>query len=482
MRSLIYLALPRLPFVVAYALALILSTSATAIPVIPGAVGFGMATVAGRGGAVMTVTSLANSGPGTLREALEASGPRTVIFAKSGNINLTRSIVITSPFITIAGQTAPSPGIQVTGAAIVIRTHDVLIQHIRVRPGGARGGPNPRTRDAISISATRSTDTYNVVLDHVSLAWSVDGLLDTFAPRGRWVREVTIRNSILAEALHCPPPADSGTCLHPKGDHSRANLIGNGAKNVTVWRNVYVRNQGRNPMLIARVTGVAVVNNVVYKPGPFNTSRIDVNNASGTETAYATIEGNVVITRDADTNHKAVLVRGTGPTQLYLANNTVVVPNPPGTETIYSPLDPWDTASKGVLGLQDGHTVANTKVASRPTGSWPGRLPVLTRNIESIVLASAGARPADRDADDARIINDVKERTGPDFYDMPPFDGPQTLAENSAADTLPADPSGDSDGDGYTNLEEWLHSKAAVVEAGLRLPLAVRPRGFTPAR
>jgi hypothetical protein len=107
-----------------------------AMPVFPGAEGFGATTVAGRGGAVLTVTNLNDSGLGSLRAALSATGARTVVFETSGMITLTTDdLIVTNPYLTVAGQTAPSPGITIRGGGIRILTHDVLIQHMRVRPG-----------------------------------------------------------------------------------------------------------------------------------------------------------------------------------------------------------------------------------------------------------------------------------------------------------------------------------------------------------
>lgn len=441
--------------------ALACGAAGAALPVIPGAAGFGIETPAGRGGAVRTVSSLADSGPGTLREALEASGVRTVIFATSGNIDLASDITIAHPYLTLAGQTAPSPGIQVTGASIRIRTHDVLIQHIRIRPGIALGAPGADRRDAVTLLAARGADTYNIVLDHVSLAWSSDGLLDTFAAPGHWVRDVTIRNSILAEPLRCPA-AGEPPCLHPNGNHNFASLI-NRAQRIAVWRNLYVRGDARNPKVGGHASDVALVNNVIYRPGDYDNARIRLDSAAGA-TVSAIVEGNVVITRNRAASRKAVSVNGSGTVQLYLANNTVLVPDPPAGEKRYAPADPWDLSDGGVLALNDGHSPASARLARRPDAAWPRGLPVLERNIESTVLATVGARPADRDADDRRIVEDVVRRGGPDYLHVPPQGAPRTLAANRVRHRLPADPHGDDDGDGYTNLEEWLHARAAQVE------------------
>jgi len=83
--------------------------------------GFGTSTPAGRGGAILRVTNLNDAGAGSLRAALEATGPRTVIFEVGGMIDLSDDIYITSPYLTVAGQTAPSPGITLRYAGLQIR-------------------------------------------------------------------------------------------------------------------------------------------------------------------------------------------------------------------------------------------------------------------------------------------------------------------------------------------------------------------------
>src|SRR5215470_4024198 len=107
-------------------------------PVFPGAQGFGIETPAGRGGRILRVTNLNSEGPGSLRAAIETKGPRIVVFEVAGVIDLNmKPLTISEPFITIAGQTAPTPGITIVRAGIDIATHDILLQHIRVRMGDA---------------------------------------------------------------------------------------------------------------------------------------------------------------------------------------------------------------------------------------------------------------------------------------------------------------------------------------------------------
>ena len=105
-------------------------------PAFPGAVGWAAQTPGGRGGRILRVTNLNASGPGSLREAIEAQGPRIVVFEVGGVIDFGRTVLdIREPYLTIAGQTAPSPGITIIRGGIDIRTHDVILRHLRIRTG-----------------------------------------------------------------------------------------------------------------------------------------------------------------------------------------------------------------------------------------------------------------------------------------------------------------------------------------------------------
>src|SRR6185295_621349 len=108
----------------------------------PTAEGFGAAAVGGRGGKIIYVTNADESGPGSLRACIEEAGPRNCVFRVAGTITLnTSSLVINNPFLTIAGETAPGGGIAIrnTGTqlrpSVEVKTHDVIIRHIRIRPG-----------------------------------------------------------------------------------------------------------------------------------------------------------------------------------------------------------------------------------------------------------------------------------------------------------------------------------------------------------
>lgn len=151
-----------------------------ALPAFPGALGWAARTPGGRGGRIIRVTTLDGEGPGSLRAAIEAEGPRIVVFEVGGVIDLgKKTLRLRNPFITIAGQTAPSPGVTLVRGGMDISAHDVVIQHIRIRPGSAGGGwMSGWDEDGISTIGA-----YNVIIDHCSLTWATDENLSASGPR-----------------------------------------------------------------------------------------------------------------------------------------------------------------------------------------------------------------------------------------------------------------------------------------------------------
>src|SRR4029453_15317451 len=142
--------------------------AAQALPVVPGAAGYGIDTPAGRGGTVYKVTNLNASGSGSLKACVDASGPRVCVFEVSGTIRITSDMMIRKNPLTIAGQTAPSPGIMIRGASLRIQASDILIQHVRIRVGDDANGPDPGNRDALKIEGTDVKPVRNIVIDHCS--------------------------------------------------------------------------------------------------------------------------------------------------------------------------------------------------------------------------------------------------------------------------------------------------------------------------
>ena len=244
----------------ATALALCGAASVQALPVIPGSAGFGMDTKAGRGGTVYKVTNLNASGSGSLKACIDATVPRTCVFEVSGAIRITSDLTIRNGQIRIAGQTAPSPGIMIRGAAILITASDVLIQHIRVRTGDDTNGPNPDNRDSLKITGTSTKPVRNVVIDHCSFSWSIDEIASTWGPHDN----ITFTNNIFAEPLN--------ESLHPQYDGSGLMPHGYGVlfgpadnSSITFVGNLMAHIVERNPL--SRAAELVMVNNLVYNRG-----------------------------------------------------------------------------------------------------------------------------------------------------------------------------------------------------------------------
>ncbi len=208
---------------------MLLSLLALAVlPAFPGAEGFGAATPGGRGGRVIAVTSLADSGPGTLRAAVQTPGPRIVVFRVAGLIDLAKPLRITEPFVTIAGQSAPGDGICLRGSELSIQTHDVIVRYLRVRPGDILGAEV----DAVNIGGT----SHDVILDHVSATWSVD---EALSPSGA-IANITVQWCLIGESLR--------KSVHKKGEHGYGSLV-RASGGVTLHHNLWVKNTARNPRL-----------------------------------------------------------------------------------------------------------------------------------------------------------------------------------------------------------------------------------------
>lgn len=220
------------------------------IPAFPGAWGGGMYSFGGRGGKVIVVTNLNDSGPGSLREACETAGPRIVVFNVAGIIQLKDRISIRAPYITIAGNTAPGDGICIAGDTVELNTHDIIVRHMRFR----RGKTDPADRD----DSFGGNPVGNIMIDHVSASWSLDENISMYRhmyrpPGGDKdlklpTVNVTIQNSISSESLNI---------FH----HSFGSTIG--GLNSTFHHNLWASNAGRNPS-IGMYGDFTFVNNVLF--------------------------------------------------------------------------------------------------------------------------------------------------------------------------------------------------------------------------
>jgi pectate lyase len=423
------------------------------LPAFPGAEGFGATTAGGRGGRVLFVTNTNDEGSGSLRAALKENGPRIVLFRVSGVIVNEKPLCIEEPFVTVAGQTAPGDGITIAGEELRVQTHDVVLRHLRVRTGDVQP---PRdgwdNRDAVNFGHPgRRGDTFNVILDHCSFSWAVD---ESFTV---WFQshDITAQHCLIAEPLH--------HSRHPEGPHSDGILIGEGSANVSLHHNLLADSNGRNP----QVAGAGVVDfrdNVVYNWGDYAAlfkgrgNRINfVNNyyKKGPDSERAFTRTAIKVKEDAKD------------LELWVAGN--VDPTLASAEGDNWPMVLWWSGKR----MKDASLRASSELPHPPVTT------VSANEAYESVLANAGATKPKRDAVDARVVAGVRNATGriidstaevggwPEMASAPPpadsdRDGmPDEWEKAHGLDPAsPADALLDRDGDGYTNLEEYLNELA----------------------
>jgi len=209
----------------------------------PGAEGYGKYAQGGRGGSVYEVTTLNDSGEGSLRAAVEASGPRTVVFRVSGTITLENPLRIQNPFITIAGQTAPGDGICLRRNPLIIDADHVIIRYIRVRLGDESEGEY----DAIS-----GRNIKHVIIDHVSASWSVDETMSIYR-----CDSITVQWCIISESM--------SKSIHQKGSHGFGGIWGSNYG--TYHHNLLAHHSSRNPRFGSGTGYNDYRNNVIYNWG-----------------------------------------------------------------------------------------------------------------------------------------------------------------------------------------------------------------------
>lgn len=370
-----------------------------ALPAFPGALGWASKTPGGRGGRIIRVTSLASEGPGTLREAIEAKGPRIIVFEVGGVIDLERkTLKLAEPYVTIAGQTAPSPGITLIRGGMDITAHDAIVQHIRIRPGGA-GQAWMSGWDEDSISTIGA---WNVIVDHCSLTWATDENLSASGPRftgstpAEWragtSHDVTFSNNIIAESL--------AYSSHSKGEHSKGSLIHDNVSGLLIVANLYAHNYERSPLFKGGVWGV-IVNNLIYNPGPraihYNLAPEEWLNHPF-EIGKMTAIGNVLRAGPSTPVDKLafLMIGGAGDLEYYGRDNIAV------------------DARGDPLRMFGSYTTTGARIIQvpRPPVWWDGLAPMAARDVQVSVLANAGARPWDRDARDVLLVAEVAEGRG----------------------------------------------------------------------
>ncbi|UCH15871.1 MAG: pectate lyase [Bacteroidales bacterium] len=348
----------------------------------PGAEGYGKYAKGGRGGVVYEVTNLNDSGEGSLRTAIEATGPRTVIFRISGNIELESPLRVKNPFITIAGQTAPGDGICIKNHPISIDADHVIIRYIRLRPGDVSGNDY----DAISGRYFK-----NVIVDHVSASWSVDETMSIYH-----CDSITVQWCIVSESL-CKSH-------HRKGSHGFGGIWGSNYG--TYHHNLFAHHTSRNPRMASGSGYTDYRNNVIYNWGyqscyggekqqrgnpKFNFSTFNIV-ANYYKPGPATEPGEVSYRIAAPAFDPDSDIHG----KWYIAENVVE-----GNTKVTT--NNWNG---GVQTKNDSLAFLKLKV-DKPWASMPINQQTAKKAFNT-VLENAGATLPKRDAVDARIIEETR--------------------------------------------------------------------------
>ena len=388
-------------------------------PAFPTAEGYGANTPGGRGGKVFVVSNLNDAGPGSLREAVEADGPRIVVFNVAGTIELQSNLDINKPYITVAGQTAPGGGICLKNYPLNVKgTHDVIVRGLKIRPG-VDSGLEGSHLDGIEVSNAQQ-----VIIDHCTISWSSDEGINSW--KGN--KNVTVQWCMMAEPLN--------NNLHAKGEHGFSASLG--GEYSTNHHNLFAHGKGRNPSIGGNhehsTINLDFRNNVVFNYG----------------------------TRTCDGK----------PRSINMVNN-YYKPGPATNERIRSRIARIDNAS--VYGFQGVWYVEGNAVEGYPeisTDNWNGGMEIdrglteaevrATQPFDTpairmqapdaayaLVLKYVGAGPDRRDTQEARIIAEV--RSGRPTYGDGIIDSPEAVGGYPVLDA--GTPWTDSDGDGIP--DEW---------------------------
>jgi hypothetical protein len=452
------------------------------IPAFPGAEGGGKYTFGGRGGKVITVTSLEDRGPGTLREACETGGARIIVFNVAGIIRIKSPIIVRAPYITIAGQTAPGDGVCVAGESFWVNTHDVIIRHVRFRRGETWVG---RRDDALGGNPVG-----NVIIDHVSASWGLDENFSMyrhmFEP-GPGIKEekmgtvnITVQNCISAESLDT-------------WNHSFGSTMG--GENCALLRNLWADNTGRNPSIGWNGT-FNFVNNVIfnwrhrsvdggdytalyniinnyYKPGPVTLTdepvghRILKPESGRSRLGYLVFgrvyaHGNIMEGNEKVTNDNwdgGIQVESDPDAGKYTAKMRVDKPFPMPQITIMSAKDAFNFVLENVGATLPKRDVVDARVIEQVrTGK------IVYKEVNTDTLSQFKVRKLPKDSYKQGIVTAVFEVGGYPEYKGTPYkdsdgDGMPDVWETKHGlnPNDPSDANRDCNGDGYTNIEKYIY-------------------------
>lgn len=423
-------------------LALLMTLAVTAQPIaFPGAEGFGKYTTGGRGGKVLVVSNLNDDGPGSFREAVTAKYPRIVVFNVAGTIHLASAVTIRGD-VTIAGQTAPGGGICLADYPVSIGGDNIIVRYMRFRLGD-------RFQDKGKVHGSGHDDAFggnrrkNIIIDHCSMSWSTDEAFSIYDGDS-----TTLQWNIIAEPLNYSYHFEKGDTDYEK--HGYGGIWG--GRHLSAHHNLFAHCISRNPRFAGTRNGsdemVEYVNNVIYNWGH--------NNVYGGEGGRYNLINNYY--KYGPATLPAVRYRIVNPSrqeqpaiyygQFYVEGNYV-----DGAK---------DVSRNNYLGvhLDKKATDADKREAtlSKPLQGMMGK-PQPAADAYECVLQCVGASFPQRDAVDARIVEEVKARTGKiidvqgGFEHGTPYSESQGAWPVLAAGTPPVD----SDGDGIPDEWELKH-------------------------
>lgn len=417
----------------------------------PSAEGHGAAAKGGRGGRAIYVTTTDEYGPGSLRACIEATGPRTCIFRTGGTITLDKaSLIVAHPFLTIAGETAPGGGIAIRNGprqlrpSLEVRSHDVIVRHIRFRPGPHE--IESCCSGAIGVYTKAARD---VIFDHISASWGSDETIDS-----ENAERLTIQWSIISEPLMHGGPG--------KSNRARNMLLTKGG-DFSIHHNLFSHGIFRNPQIAPMTPGTTteIVNNLMYSPIWQYVVTLD---NRWTELS-ANIIGNLKLSGESIDSNRLVHLFDSYQNgyRLYLSDN-LDEDNRNST----------DLPEELILAPEHRVYVVDQPVIEPLVKADP------VSTVFETVLQNAGATHPARDAVDQRVVKEVRQRSGkilkknpkkvggwPELETGLPYADSDVDGISDAWETRwgldpfdPADAPRDADGDGWTNLEEFLHELA----------------------
>ena len=461
--------------------------AASGAPAYPGAEGAGAASRGGRGGRVFIVSTLADSGRGSLRECVEAAGPRTCTFAVAGAIVLKTTLYVTNPFLTVAGQTAPGGGVQLTNSLaaterdlsvlVLVSTHDVVWTYTRLRNRYRAACSNNKTSECgglFGIESARGRNVYNVIASNNSLSWNQDEGFDIWNGAGRPIYNVTMSMNLIAEGL------DS---------HSTGMLTGGGGDaksrdvhDIDFIQNLVMNNSHRNPLMLNK--SGRIINNIFYNQYYY----VSEFGGGGSFDIVGNYYGQGPLSRK-DVGHEVLAYSSyakdpvDGAPSLFMAGNLGWNQAEPDADQ--------DGMTRRVWG-ENGVEIGPLPSAWRRLLPLPGgRFPIVAEPVSAIVgarghiaplvgasrrLDCAGDWAPARDEVDARLVRQYVEDQGVSVLPRgsePHVQLPTLPAGRACADEdrdgMPDDwerarfgdlsqaPGEDADHDGFTNIEAYLY-------------------------